>query len=500
MTKREEQQKDQELFFGIISPVGALKTKVTNSLETKLINSNYQIKNVKISELLKSIDGLPINVIETNTSLRINSLMDRGNKIREKLENGSALAQAAIWKIRGIRESVVNQETPIPRTAYIIDSLKHPDEVELLRKTYGKSFWAISVYTPYQERKNELVESLKNTHYDENYENAAVDLLDRDQEESGDYGQNIRKTFPLGDVFVDTDPHKLDSSMERILKLIFGYQYSSPTIDEYGMFLAQASAFMSASLSRQVGASILTQRGEIISTGTNEVPNQDGGVCGEFFCDDKREHAKGKDYNTQRRNFILGEFLKILKTEEWLSPNKPEDANQLLKEALDNKEIKNSELMDLTEFGRETHAEMTALLEAARKSIGVKNCHLYCTTFPCHNCAKHIITAGLKKVFYIEPYPKSMAEEMFGDFIVIDGADSEKIEFNPFVGISPRRFMDVFQWRKRKNDDGTKLPWAQSNSNPRFSDDPTAIIRKESNEVYWLDKDMRSAGLKWCPS
>ncbi len=222
-SKREEKQKDHELFFGIISPVGALKTEVKNSLETKLINSNYKIQNVKISDLLKSIGGLSTQIVENNTSLRINSLMDRGNVIREKLENGSALAQAAIWKIRGIRDSVENQETPIPRTAYIIDSLKHPDEVELLRKTYGKSFWAVSVYTPYHERKHELIESLKRTHYNGNYENAATDLLDRDQEESDDYGQNIRKTFPLGDVFVDTNPIKLDSSMERILKLIFGY-------------------------------------------------------------------------------------------------------------------------------------------------------------------------------------------------------------------------------------------------------------------------------------
>lgn len=465
-------------------------------MKTELASSGYDIQSVKISKLLKSIDGLSAEVVETDTSSRVNSLMDRGNEVRDRL-GGSALGQAAIWRIRVIREGVASTQKPIPRTAYIIDSLKHPDEVELLRRTYGKSFWAVSVYTPYQERKKGLIESLRNTHYGENYENAAVGLLDRDQEEGGDRGQSIRKTFPLGDVFVDTDPRKLGPSMERILKLVFGYQYSSPTVDEYGMFLAQASACMSASLSRQVGASILTERGEVIATGTNEVPNQDGGVCGEVFCDDKREHAKGRDYNTQRRNFILGEFLRVLKTEGWLDSGKPEDANRLLKEALENKGIRNSELMDLTEFGRETHAEMTALLEAARKSIGVKGCHLYCTTFPCHNCAKHIITAGLKRVFYVEPYPKSMAEEMFGDFIVIDGLSGEKIEFNPFVGISPRRFMDVFGWHRRRNDDGTRLDWTQSGANPRFFDDPVAIARKERNEVYRLGKDMRSAGLGW---
>ena len=86
---------------------------------------------------------------------------------------------------------------------------------------------------------------------------------------------------------------------------------------------------------------------------------------------------------------------------------------------------------------------------------------------------------------------------MFDDFIVIDSQSDTKIEFNPFVGISPKRFMDVFQWGKRKNDDGSKLDWVQSASNPRFWDDHTAIVKKESNEVLWLSEDMDSKGLKW---
>ena len=101
---------------------------------------------------------------------------------------------------------------------------------------------------------------------------------------------------------------------------------------------------------------------------------------------------------------------------------------------------------------------------------------MYCTTFPCHICAKHIITSGLKKVFYIEPYPKSKAEELFSDFIAVDKQETnDLIDFNPFVGIAPRRFMDIFSWGERKKDDGSLLDWNQTEANPRFSDDPTAI-------------------------
>lgn len=42
-------------------------------------------------------------------------------------------------------------------------------------------------------------------------------------------------------------------------------------------------------------------------------------------------------------------------------------------------------------------------------------CEMFTTTFPCHICAKHIIAAGIKAVYYIEPYEKSLAIELHDD-------------------------------------------------------------------------------------
>ena len=42
---------------------------------------------------------------------------------------------------------------------------------------------------------------------------------------------------------------------------------------------------------------------------------------------------------------------------------------------------------------------------------------MYVTTFPCHNCAKHIIAAGLERVVYLEPYPKSRAKTLYDEDI-----------------------------------------------------------------------------------
>jgi len=46
------------------------------------------------------------------------------------------------------------------------------------------------------------------------------------------------------------------------------------------------------------------------------------------------------------------------------------------------------------------HAEQNAILNAGRQGVILKGSTLYCTAFPCHNCAQSIIQAGIAKVIY----------------------------------------------------------------------------------------------------
>ncbi|HOK63266.1 MAG TPA: cytidine/deoxycytidylate deaminase family protein [Soehngenia sp.] len=50
------------------------------------------------------------------------------------------------------------------------------------------------------------------------------------------------------------------------------------------------------------------------------------------------------------------------------------------------------------------HAEMNALLYCAKEGISVKNCNAYITHFPCLNCTKALIQAGIKKIYYKYEY------------------------------------------------------------------------------------------------
>ncbi|TDT62384.1 deoxycytidylate deaminase [Fonticella tunisiensis] len=50
------------------------------------------------------------------------------------------------------------------------------------------------------------------------------------------------------------------------------------------------------------------------------------------------------------------------------------------------------------------HAEINALLYCAKEGIAVKNCTIYVTHFPCLNCTKALIQAGIKRLFYRHDY------------------------------------------------------------------------------------------------
>lgn len=53
---------------------------------------------------------------------------------------------------------------------------------------------------------------------------------------------------------------------------------------------------------------------------------------------------------------------------------------------------------------RTTHAEVNAIFFAARAGVRTDGCELYCTHEPCLNCAKAIVTAGIKAIYYKTAY------------------------------------------------------------------------------------------------
>lgn len=53
---------------------------------------------------------------------------------------------------------------------------------------------------------------------------------------------------------------------------------------------------------------------------------------------------------------------------------------------------------------RTVHAEMNALLQCARFGVPTEQTEMYVTHFPCLPCTKHIIQAGIHKIYYEADY------------------------------------------------------------------------------------------------
>lgn len=64
----------------------------------------------------------------------------------------------------------------------------------------------------------------------------------------------------------------------------------------------------------------------------------------------------------------------------------------------------------------EIHAEMNALLWAARQGVSIEWSTIYCTFQPCFQCTKNIIAAWIKKIVYFRKY-EHVDSEMTEQFI-----------------------------------------------------------------------------------
>jgi deoxycytidylate deaminase len=69
---------------------------------------------------------------------------------------------------------------------------------------------------------------------------------------------------------------------------------------------------------------------------------------------------------------------------------------------------------------------------------GHRDLVLFSTTFPCHMCARHIVSAGIKRVVFLEPYPKSYAEELYADSITFDRLEARIKGHVPGDGVARR--------------------------------------------------------------
>lgn len=461
-----------EYVFAVVGHIGSGTSTVAQQLESKLAESGYDCTILKAQEVITDwadTHGSLIPAREDGARGRVKALQDAGDAMRQSGDH-AAVALALVRRIRAKRAekrglTPSDGEAVAPdgeKRAYILDSIRHPAEVLLLRHVYAHAFALIGVVCAEDVRLQRIIEKL-----DVGNETAAQ-VMARDAKDRVKWGQRVSDAFHLADAFLDNTKSRyeddkskktnkawrLPDEVARFVQIVTQSEIVRPTIAEMAMFQAYGSQLRSACLSRQVGASIVDARGNVIATGTNEAPKAGGGVYG--LRDNEQIHlgevvdercafstSLGYCSNTREQIKFVNDVVAKLVDANVVDGAKAAEVAECLRD---------SRVGDLLEFSRAIHAEMDALISASRTGASTVGATAFVTTFPCHYCARHLVAAGIDAVYYIEPYPKSKAFELHRDSISPVEKDDwtppsrggDKVLFAPFTGVAPRLYVRSF--------------------------------------------------------
>jgi deoxycytidylate deaminase len=257
-----------------------------------------------------------------------------------------------------------------------------------------------------------------------------------------------------------------------------------------------------------VGASIVSSSGEILATGCNDVPKAGGGLysassgSNDMRCVHHQDQICFNDFHKKKLQHEIGDEVdSYLGTLTRDGGKTPLALSKVEKEQLLDLIYERTRLGSLIEFSRSVHAEMDAIVSLARMSGGVMGATLYTTTFPCHSCARHIVAAGIARVFYIEPYPKSMARDLHEDAIAFEVEEggavggAPKVKFLHFEGVSPRQFQSFFRASDRKGKDGKFIriqPRTADKAIPEYLDNYQDLEAKAVEHLEQELEDLRA--------
>lgn len=481
---------NRELIFGLIAPVGVDRRPVTSALRDELIKVGYAVETVKVSQQI-AVFAEPY--AEHDYFERKSALMDAGNAMRRWHRKGDAAALLAMLEFGKSRKKRRHANNILTKRAYIVDSLKHPDEVELLQSVYGPAFVGVALYEAPATRRKRIVDEANSLL--KPFDPSLVDkLMTRDEDEGLSEGQKVRAAFELADFVLNlsSPTGSTNAQIWRLVRCLFGDVQVTPTIHEYGMSLAYAAQAKSSSLARQVGASILRPDGSVASVGTNEVARAGGGQYTEA---DDEQYPRGRDVNRDQdssdlfRHRAMTDLIRRLQEEHQLS-----DANQVMDPSelfntwwTKEKWLRKSYFAGTIDYVRAVHAEMSAISDAARNGVELNGTALYATTFPCHDCAKHIVASGISEVIYLAPYPKSLVADLYDDSIEINASapSPDKVHFHSFVGVMPRRYSEFFYSgkRDRKDEVGRPIRFEASKATltlPAYAPAPESVVAGEN--------------------
>ena len=251
-TVKEASPKSLEVVIALVGYAGAGCSDVANKLEITLVKKGYTPHKIKLSQIIEDLSPKG-SVPKTSGKAHLEGkerldramcLQDLGDTIRKEISS-DAIIRKAIEQFQIKRDGSEPGESKI---AFILDSVKHLDEIELLKQLYGPSFRLLAVHCSKPIRFKRLHGEVTSEAKFKGAEALDVErFMDRDEKDrnKNKFGQQVRDAFYLGDYFLDNDNDddprsktNLLHEIDRFTDLLLGKRLFRPTREESGIYLS----------------------------------------------------------------------------------------------------------------------------------------------------------------------------------------------------------------------------------------------------------------------
>lgn len=323
--------------------------------------------------------------------------------IKETSGNSFKIAKTINDAIKLIRKSnqALKQETLI-----VIDAIRNPLEALFFQERYS-SFYLVAVSCPDSQRKERLRKNGYNEPDIKSIDDHEYKVKDIDDKSAYSI-QDIQSCLQRADIYIQ-NPDELNKVTEfknlanqaiRFVTLMKRPGIITPTAIERCMQLAYTAKLNSGCISRQVGAAITDSNYSIRAIGWNDAP------YGQVPCnlrnrfdlingDDVDAYSEFEKKDTDFIKHMNNSSIKFTKINEHMN------ISYCFK----------SEYNDMTKIKnqvhtRSLHAEENAFLQISKYGgQGIENGFLFTTASPCELCSKKAYQLGIKRIYYIDPYP-----------------------------------------------------------------------------------------------
>lgn len=427
-----------ELSININECFNAKKGAEDRGKNTKELLKNINRTTKKIKDELKYINLTYTDNENDNASAYTylyqrfgNNVRSSGNAFSDEFVGDQffAVSKRANHIIKNLRD------TDNQSAFFVIDAIRNPYEAQFFRDRYA-AFYLVSVNTDENERKRRLsfmtseqIESLDRVDY-------PSDLKANEQFSNQDAGTCIQLAdIHISNPFCKTPKNYfLTQQIVRYVMLMMHPGLVTPTHVERCMQLAYTAKVNSGCISRQVGAVITDEDFSVKAVGWNDVPKGQvpcslRDVCS--FCQemDKSSHSL---YELTNRKFI-----------KHMQEKNEDSGNKLngrlypycFKSVYNEIEKKKNQV-----YTRALHAEENAFLQLAKYSSGgIKNGYLFTSASPCELCSKKAYQLGIKRIYYIDPYP-GIAQHHILKF----GTGEHDPEMHLFYGAIGKAYINLY--------------------------------------------------------